>query len=82
MQAEYACCKSLSSPSGRILCQKHYLGFPLVSDQEVVGREVSVHHIVAMHELHSGCSLAGQLQSEGPGAIQAEAGRGLQCHTY
>ena len=41
--------------------QDAHLGFPFVSDKEVVGGEVSVHHIVAVHELHSCSSLVCQL---------------------
>ena len=54
-----------------------HLCFPLVRDQQVVGGEVSVHHIVAVHELHSCSSLAGQLQPQRPGAVQAEPWRSL-----
>ena len=54
--------------------QEDYLGFPLVSDQQVVRGEVTVHHIVAVHELHSSSSLTSQLEPQRPGAIQAEAG--------
>lgn len=57
----------------QLLCQEHHLGFPLVRDQQVVGGEVSVHHIVAVHELHSSSSLTSQLKPQRPGAIQAEA---------
>ena len=49
-----------------------YLGFPLVGDQQVVRGEVSVHHIVAVHELHGSCGLVRQLQPDGPLVVQPE----------
>lgn len=49
-----------------------YLGFPLVGDQQIVGGEVSVHHVVAVHELHGSCGLVRQLQPDGPLVVQPE----------
>jgi len=49
-----------------------YLGFPLISDQQIVGGEVSVDHIVAVHELHGSCCLVRQLQPDGPLVVQPE----------
>ena len=75
LQASHACCEGKTGSHAELdVRQEHYLGFPLVSDQQVVGGEVAVHHIVAVHELHSGSSLTSQLEPQRPGAIQAEAG--------
>lgn len=41
------------------LCKEHYLCFPLVGDQQVVGSEVPMHHIMAVHEFHCCSGLAG-----------------------
>ncbi len=49
-----------------------YLGFPLVGDQQIVGGEVSMHHIVAVHELHCSRGLVRQLQPDGPLVVQPE----------
>ena len=66
-----------SSSARANVCWRHHLCFPLVSDQQVVGREVTVHHVVSVHELHSCSSLAGQLQPQRPGAVQPETWRSL-----
>lgn len=58
------------------------LGLPLVSDQQVVGGEVPVHHVVAVHELHSCRGLMGQLQPDGPLTVQPEPWRCLPPQTH
>ena len=56
-----------------------YLGFPLVSDEQVVGGEISVHHTVAVHKLHCSSCLVRQLQPGLPLMIQPEAWGRLQA---
>ncbi len=52
--------------------QSMHLGFPFVGDQQIVGGEVSVHHIVTVHELHGSGGLVRQLQPQGPLVVQPE----------
>ena len=49
-----------------------HLGFPLIGDQQIVGGEVPVHHVVAVHELHGSGGLVRQLQPNGPLVVQPE----------